>query len=244
MNDKIINNLFEFWTYIGEITGLLIETENYKAISVSNSDWPKRVFAISDKTGLITEISGLSSIGKLPNMITLPKNNELKKDQSLELILVQKNMAINLSTIEYKSNKNENIFQVETKADAIEFAQTASISFGYKVDAEIVFKISQNNLRVRIFNYIKEKEYLGCGILYFDSYNNAGLHMIGTVPKGRGLGIGTQITKKLLSEAINNKNNFAVLHASIMGEPIYKKLGFISYGEIETYRILNPNKNN
>jgi len=29
-----------------------------------------------------------------------------------------------------------------------------------------------------------------------------------------------------------------VLNASKMGEPIYKKLGFQSYGSLETYRIL------
>ncbi|MCK9159915.1 MAG: GNAT family N-acetyltransferase [Bacteroidaceae bacterium] len=238
-NNKIINNLYEFWAYIGKTTELLIEAEDYKAVCASNSDWPKRVFALSDKPDLINEIINLSSIGKLPNMITLPQPNKLKSNPKLELTLVQRNMAMDLRTIENHFTKSENIFQVKSTADAIDFANTASTSFGYKVDGKIVFKISLDSSRVRLFNYIKGKKCLGCGIIYFDSYNNAGLHMIGTVPNGRGLGIGTRMTKRLLSEAIENKTNYGILQASSMGEPIYKKLGFIGYGELETYRIHN-----
>ena len=69
-------------------------------------------------------------------------------------------------------------------------------------------------------------EYLCCGIIFYDSNNNAGLHMIGTISNGRGKGIGTKMTKKLLLEAKANKSEFCVLHASMMGENIYKKLGF------------------
>jgi hypothetical protein len=239
MNNEIINNLYEFWTYVGKTIELLIESEDYKAICVSNSDWPKRVFTVSDKPDVIDEIINFSHIGKLPNRITLPSPNQLKSNPKLELVLVQKNMAIDLRSIENHFAKDENIFQVKSKADAIEFANTASTSFGYKVDAEIVFKINQDPSRIRMFNYIKDKEYLGCGIVYFDSFNNAGLHMIGTIPKGRGLGIGTQMTEKLMSEAIDSKKSYGILQASSMGEPIYKKLGFIGYGELETYKILN-----
>ena len=50
----------------------------------------------------------------------------------------------------------------------------------------------------------------------------------------------TYIGKKTrrLWEAKANKNELCVLHASTMGENIYKRLGFNSFGELETYRIL------
>ena len=237
MDKKIVNNLYEFWTYIGETMGLLIDTEDYKAVSVLNSDWPKRVFAIADKAGLIAEIIKLSGIGVLPDRITILSPNELKGNPNLEISLSQKNMAIDLKTVDGTFDLDENISQVRSKADALNFANTATISFGYKVDAEIVFQISQNASKVRMFNYRKNEEYLGCGLIYFDSLGNAGLHMIGTVPNGRGLGIGTRMTKKLLSEAVNSKKELAVLMASAMGEPIYNKLGFVGYGKLETYKI-------
>ena len=98
--------------------------------------------------------------------------------------------------------------------------------------------MSEDSSKVRAFNYLQNNEYLGCGIVFFDSNNNAGLHMIGTTPNGRGKGIGTKMTEKLIWEAKTNKSKNCVLHASIMGENIYKKLGFNSFGELETYLIL------
>ncbi|BDD05595.1 GNAT family N-acetyltransferase [Aureibacter tunicatorum] len=71
-----------------------------------------------------------------------------------------------------------------------------------------------------------------------DSNDNAELHMIGTVPEGRGKGIGKSMTEYLLLEAKANNAKSCVLHASAMGARIYTKLGFQAYGELETYRIL------
>ena len=44
MNQEIINNLYEFWEYIGKKIGRLVENDHYKAVSVVESDWPNRVF--------------------------------------------------------------------------------------------------------------------------------------------------------------------------------------------------------
>ncbi|MFY7827772.1 MAG: hypothetical protein ACOVQ4_11640 [Flectobacillus sp.] len=43
------------------------------------------------------------------------------------------------------------------------------------------------------------------------------------------------MTKKLLWEAQNLGCELAVLSASVMGEPIYAKLGFETYGELRTF---------
>ena len=148
-------------------------------------------------------------------------------------------MALNLKTTEINFKNDNNFKQVITKEDALKFAKTASESFGYKVDGNIINLLGEDSSKVRLFNYLQNKEYLGCGIVFFDSNNNAGLHMIGTISNGRGTGIGTKMTEKLLWEAKANKSENCVLHASVMGENIYKKLGFYSFGELETYRILD-----
>jgi hypothetical protein len=148
-------------------------------------------------------------------------------------------MALNLKTVEINFKNDENYKQVRTKEDALTFAKTASDAFGYKVDGNIIYLVSEDPTKVRIFNYLQNNEYLGCGIIFFDSNNNAGLHMVGTIPKGRGKGIGTKMTKKLLWEATANKSENCVLHASMMGENIYKKLEFNSFGKLETYLILD-----
>lgn len=238
MNQEIINNLYEFWEYIGKKIGRLVENDHYKAVSVVKSDWPNRVFSISTGKYILSEIIDLIQGKLLPNIITVSKPTSLENHSHSKLFLKQKNMALNLKTVEIQSKNDENIKQVRTKEDALNFAKTASDAFGYKVDGNIVYLVSEDTSKVQIVTYLQNNEYLGCGIVFFDSNNNAGLHMIGTTPNGRGKGIGTKMTEKLLWEAKANKSEYCVLHASAMGENIYKKLGFNSFGELETYRII------
>ena len=237
MNKKILNNLYEFWSYIGKKTRRLVENDHYKSVSVIDSDWPNRVFSISEGKDILSEIIDLIQDKLLPNIIAVPKPNSLENLSYSKLFLTQRNMAVSLETEGMNLKDDVNIKQVRTKEDALNFAKTASDAFGYKVDGNIIYLLSGDSSKVRLFNYLHNNEYLCCGIIFFDSNNNAGLHMIGTISNGRGKGIGTKMTKNLLLEAKANKSEFCVLHASMMGENIYKKLGFNSFGELETYLI-------
>jgi len=236
---EILENLFEFWSYIGKKTKRLVENQHYKSVSVMESDWPNRVFSISEDHDILYKIIDLIQDKQLPNIIALPKPNKLGDYSYSKLFLTQRNMALYLESVEVSLEDDVNIKQVRTKTDALKFAKTASETFKYKVDGNIINLLSEDSSKVRLFNYLQNNEYLGCGIIFFDSNNNAGLHMIGTTPNGRGKGIGTKMTKKMLLEAKSNNNIFCVLHASMMGENIYKKLGFSSFGELETYQILD-----
>lgn len=238
MDKEIVNNLYEFWSYLGIKTGRLTETEEYKAVSMTDSDWPNRIYSISNEPALLTKIISLSQKSLLPNIITITKPNYLNNNAEVQFMFGQKNMALDLQKMKDSSINSENIYLVKSSEDTIQFANTASEAFGYRVDAKTVHALTEEPSRIRIFNYIENDECLGCGIVFFDSHNNAGLHMIGTIPKGRGKGIGKEMTQKLISEAIHNGNNYSVLHASLMGESIYKKLGFVAFGELETYKII------
>lgn len=238
MNKKIIGNLYEFWSYIGLKTDRLNETLEYKAVSMINSDWPNRIFSISNKPDILKEVISLSQKDLWPNILTIPKPNFVENYATVELKFRQKNMALDLQKMNDSYKDFENITQVKTQEDAVRFANTASLAFGYRVDSNTVFLINQDPSKIKIFIYTENNECLGCGIVFFDSSNNAGFHMIGTIPKGRGKGIGKKITEKLLTVAKSKGYNNCVLHASKMGESIYKKLGFIAYGELETYKIL------
>nr|WP_319507607.1 GNAT family N-acetyltransferase [uncultured Methanolobus sp.] len=238
MNNAILNNLYEFWIYIGNKTNRLVEKDTYKAVSVTDSAWPNRVFCISTKKGILSEIIDLAQNGSLPDIVTIPKPNFLGIDSRVKLLFRQTNMALELKVVETSLEYEENIHQVRTKEDAINFAKATSEAFGYIVDADIVYSISEDPYKIRIFNYLENNECIGCGLIFIDSYNNAGLHMIGTIPKGRGQRIGTRITEKLILEAKTNSNKYCFLNASVMGKKIYHKMGFVSYGEIETYQIL------
>lgn len=238
MNEEIINNLFEFWTYIGNKTKKLTESEGYKAVSMTLSDWPNRIFSVPDRPEILTKVMRLSQQGLLPDIITVKKPNSLENSANYQLIFGQKNMALDIKGMENSIGKNGNIHQVESTDDATDFAKTASAAFGYRVDADVVYLISEESSKIKMFNYTQNNVCIGCGIVFFDTNNNAGLHMIGTIPKERGLGLGKSMTEKLLSEAIMKGMDYCVLHASLMGETIYRRLGFIPFGEIETYRII------
>lgn len=238
MDKQIINNLYELWKHIGNLNNRLIETKNYCAVSMENSDWPNRVFDIENNSKIIEEIQKLSKKNKLPEIITLSKPNKLNSNSGYEFIFRQKNMIIDLSKISINLTDKTNIKRVKTENDSVNFAKTASKAFGYQVDHKIILKLVNNSNITRLFIYQENKKCLGCGIIFFDSNNNAGLHMIGTLPKGRGKGIGKNMTAHLLMEAKKDNINNCVLHASLMGKSIYKKLGFEAFGEIETYKIL------
>lgn len=243
MNEQIINNLYELWEQIGNMTNKLSKTENYSIVSMGDSDWPNRIFNLKNDTESFFEIFQLSKEGRLPEMLTINEPMEWSDNPNLQFVMSQKNMAIDMKLISKDVVANPNVKQVMKEKDAIDFAETASKSFGYKVDSKVIYTIVQNSETIRLFLYQEGRECVGCGIVFFDSRNNAGVHMIGTLPKARGKGIGKSITEKLLIEVKMNNADYCVLHASLMGESIYKKLGFKPYGRIETYKILK-NRNN
>lgn len=243
MNNQILNNLYEFWEHIGELNDRLNSTERYSSVSMDDSDWPNRIFDLKYDGNLIGEIKELSKKNELPEIITITKPNNLYKDTDFEFIFGQKNMAFGMDKFSKPKLLNPNIKRVSTENDAIKFATTASKAFGYIVDKKVVCEIINQSNKIKLFTYQENSESLGCGIIFFDSNDNAGLHMIGTLPKGRGKGIGKNMTEHLLIEAKEGNVKTCVLHASLMGESIYTKLGFKTFGEIETYRILRDKNN-
>lgn len=238
MNDVITSNLFEFWSYIGKKNIIYKESSNYKAVYVKGSDWPKRVFAIEDKIESYDEIIRLSNQGLLPNIITLHKHTDLVSRNKIQLQFSQINMSLDLRNYTNETFQNENIHQIETKSEAFEFANIASESFGYRVDGTTIYNLCKDSFHSKLFIYRENKNSYGCGIVFFDNNNVAGFHMIGTIPNGRGKGIGKKITEKLINEAFINNSKYCVLNASKMGESIYKKLGFATFGILENYKIL------
>jgi GNAT superfamily N-acetyltransferase len=63
----------------------------------------------------------------------------------------------------------------------------------------------------------------------------AGLFAVGTVPEARRQGIGAAVTRAPCREARDRGYRYAILSASSMGEPVYRRLGFVEYCRLDTY---------
>ena len=235
MNEEIIRNLFELWTFIGEKTGKLIKGEGYKAFNLLDSDWPNRIFDLNSKKTDLPVLVDRIQTNSLPNLITIPEYADVefkeafnKIDHSLiKLRSQQRGMALMLDNVTAFPKANDEIKLVENTAEANTFADVASKSFGYLVDAQMIGELINSTDKVKLFIGKADGLYLNCGIVFYDSMGNAGFHMIGTVAEGRGRGLGKSMTQQLIKESIKDGRKKCVLHASKAGEEIYTKLVFL-----------------
>ncbi|WP_425597907.1 GNAT family N-acetyltransferase [Ulvibacterium marinum] len=91
--------------------------------------------------------------------------------------------------------------------------------------------------KVQLFIGRHNDHYVSCGILFLDSNNDSGMHMIGLRRDFRGLGLGMAMTAHLLRHAVKNKSEEIHLVASKLGAPIYHKLGFQNRGYLKSYTV-------
>ena len=65
----------------------------------------------------------------------------------------------------------------------------------------------------------------------------AGIYNVATVPEARGRGIGRAVTAAALAEAVARGQHTAVLGASELGYPVYRRLGFRDVSRLRSYAL-------
>jgi GNAT superfamily N-acetyltransferase len=68
----------------------------------------------------------------------------------------------------------------------------------------------------------------------------AGIYNVTCLPEARGQGIGAAVTLATLLEARRRGYSMAILQASDLGYPVYRRLGFRDFGRLNEYRFELP----
>ncbi|RQO73857.1 hypothetical protein DBR43_00150 [Pedobacter sp. KBW06] len=244
----VINNMFEFWDFVGQQSNTLFSTSDFKAILVKDSDWPKRIFNLGmeqdPEPSVFEKLAVQIQAGELPNMITFTESLAERYQEPLSAVgftprMKQLGMMIDLSAAVFNDEASSAIHfeEVQDQEKADLFASIAAQSFNYHVGPEVVASLINRKDKLRLFIAYHENQAAACGLIFYDAQGNAGLHMIGTLPESRGKGLAKKLTVHLLKECINDQKKLCVLHASKAGEYVYVKLGFNAVKDVNTYHI-------
>lgn len=239
MKYKIINNLFELWNLIGSSSQFLYNTKHYSYVTPKNNSWPTKVFELRETQIDFKELYSKVESENIPNSISILENEELEirlLEHNFKLKSTVKGMYLNLQEKDKPNSSSTSIEKVDDEPKAIEFAKIATKSFGNEVLSSTILSLI-NSSQLKLFIGKHNNEYVSCGMVLLDKNEISGLHMIGTLSRFRGLGLGKIMTNKLLFEAYENGSKKVVLVASEPGERIYSKLGFITQGNLKSYSI-------
>ena len=242
MKNDIINHLFEFWEYIGVQGNFFHRGIGFDYTAPSFGSWPSKVFRVNPATVALDEL-----YHKMFDDNVIPNSMGISADKEFETLLWEHNfqrtssvkgMFRNISGEKSPDAVYPSICLVDSVKQSDEFAEIASSSFGYPVLPETIRALMLSK-RVKLFIGKKEEHYAHCGLIYFDQKDHAGIHMIGTLPGYRGLGLGKIMTNRLLQEAHKAQSHFVYLIASEAGERIYSKIGVEANGALISYKAMH-----
>ncbi len=241
MGNSIINHLFEFWEHIGREGQFLNTLKGYSYTDPGKVSWPSKIFDLNiDQCNIKALKQGIHS-GRLPNSIGILDDNlsakRLLGEHGFKNTSIVRGMYKNLLEEGTPQESFDTIIQVTDPSHAVEFAKIASSSFGYPILTTTIEALLHDKKCIKMFLGKNTSNYVSCGMIFLDKNNHSGIHMIGTMPTHRGLGLGKIMTEKLLSEAYKNKSKKVFLVASQAGERIYSKLGFIVSGALSSYSL-------
>ncbi|WP_282053413.1 GNAT family N-acetyltransferase [Maribacter luteus] len=241
MNKEIIEHLFEFWKHIGHNGGFLKKEKGFNSTHPSENSWPNKIFNVNVEDLDLNDLKQKILSKKLPNSVAVYEQESPRKiltSNGYGVTSTLKAMALTTNGILYDNIKASDFLEVCSEHDAGLFAEVASGSFGYPVKPATIIPLYKDPAFKLYLGKYKDS-FPSCGIVYLDKNGVSGIHMIGTKADYRGLGLGKKMTQQLVNEAIKNQSKKVYLVASQAGERIYSKMGFKTYGVLESYSLQN-----
>jgi ribosomal protein S18 acetylase RimI-like enzyme len=122
--------------------------------------------------------------------------------------------------------------------DAADYARVAASAFDLDLDlARAIFAGPDGLLAPHVAAFVARREGVPvASALTLRAVGIAGIYYVGTVPAARGQGLGELCTRAVTNAAFDLGARAVVLQASIMGEPLYRKMGFDLLAHYRWYR--------
>ena len=219
-----INNLTSLWSLAGSKDGQFLDDENFAISTVSESEWPNKLWFHRPPTQeLLEEI--LDRCEREGITIPIWQNiapEGLLKSHGFSIKNELTGMSLQLKGIQNRPHRLS--FQKVSDANsATLWSKLFHKAFGYFISPKTV-ELTMDRVDYLIGNHGPES--IGTAVIYMDTPKVAGIHSIGVVPSHRRKGYAADLLNHVLDLAKQQGAIYATLQASSMAKELYLKTGF------------------
>lgn len=135
--------------------------------------------------------------------------------------------------------------RVETEADARAFGEVMGLAYatyGMPVECGAALVGSLDVLRApHVVAFVAEADdTVAAGAMVIVTHGVAGVYWVGTRPEGRGKGLAELCTRAAGNAGFDLGARIAGLQASVMGEPIYRRMGYVEVTRYPNFVRMEP----
>lgn len=221
-----IYNLTSLWEIAGNSLHAFHNRGGINYCYISGSQWPNRVWSTQElEENLLLQIKEIiknnNELGF--SRFEMMKDSELKSFTKAGFAIKSTQYGMSLPLQKpFVTSSEMKFHRVENERDSRIWGEAFAQSFGYIISDEIILKTQREIPYLLVYN---DDKLIGT-IILFHTKETAGIHSLGVIPKMRGRGFATEIMYHVLNKALTLGATLAVLQASEMAKPLYKKLGF------------------
>jgi ribosomal protein S18 acetylase RimI-like enzyme len=238
----IESNLHHFYEFAAASAALeLVKETDYSWVRNRDSAWPNWIFRLNremlDQEEFIKSLTDRIKNKEIPPfLVTLePDQPErfyaLAEKYGMKQINRWTGMAITKEDYKPLPERGERHTIVEVHnndiiSDWISVVNS-SLFNSTTLETTIVEKLYQRGPLKLYLGY--QNKFPVSTSMSFETGSTAGLYMIATMEIYRGKGWGTLLTRYAMDKCFQNNTHMIILHASKMGERIYRNIGFKEY---------------
>lgn len=238
----IESNLHHFYEFAAASANLeLVKEKDYSWVRNTNSAWPNWIFRLNrellDQEEFIKSLTDRIKNNEIPPFLVTLEPAQPERFYALALKYGMKQInrwtGMALEKADYKplppGSERNNILEVSNSDIINDWISVVNNSLfnSTTLETTIVEKLYKRGPLKLYLGY--ENKFPVSTSMSFETGSVAGLYMIATLESYRGKGWGTILTRYAMEKCFQNNAREIILHASAMGEPIYRKIGFKEY---------------